>query len=77
MVRLPHPQNGDSQGHETLLAPSAYKQTGNYDIEGSNHQPPINAKVKRIERLQDEMVSYIHNFTSKRHSQTSPCTQLR
>ena len=37
IVRLPHPQSGDSQGQETLLAPSADKQTCNYDIECSNH----------------------------------------
>ena len=33
IVRLPHPQSGDSQGQETFLAPSADKQTRNYDIE--------------------------------------------
>ena len=37
IVRLPHRQCGDSQGQETFLAPSAYKQTRNYDIEYSNH----------------------------------------
>ena len=31
IVRLPHPQNGDSQGQETFLAPPADKQTRNYD----------------------------------------------
>ena len=30
-VRLPHPRSGDSQGQETFLAPSADKQTRNYD----------------------------------------------
>ena len=35
IVRLPHPQSGDSQGQETFLAPSADKQTRNYDIECS------------------------------------------
>ena len=29
--RLPHPRSGDSQGQETCLAPSADKQTRNYD----------------------------------------------
>ena len=33
MVRPPHPWIGDSQGQETFLAPSAGKQTRNYDIE--------------------------------------------
>ena len=36
IVRLPHPRSGDSQGQETFLAPSADKQTRNYDIECSN-----------------------------------------
>ena len=34
-VRLPHPRSGDSQGQETVLAPSADKQTRNYDTECS------------------------------------------
>ena len=33
IVRLPHPLGGDSQGQETFLAPSADKQTRNYDTE--------------------------------------------
>ena len=37
VVRLPHPWSGDSQGQETFLAPSADKQTRNYDTECSNH----------------------------------------
>ena len=41
IVRLPHPWSGDSQGQETFLAPSADKQTGNYDIECSNHHPSL------------------------------------
>ena len=41
IVRLPHPRNGDSQGQETCLAPSADKQTRNYDIECSNHHPSL------------------------------------
>ena len=31
IVRLPHPQSGDSQGQETFLAHSADTQTRNYD----------------------------------------------
>ena len=38
---LPHPWSGDSQGQETFLAPSADKQTRNYDIECSNHHPSL------------------------------------
>ena len=41
IVRLPHPQSGDSKGQETFLAPSADKQTRNYDIECSNHHPSL------------------------------------
>ena len=33
IVRLSHPRSGDSEGQETLLAPSADKSTRNYDIE--------------------------------------------
>ena len=40
-VRLPHPRSWDSQGHETFSAPSADKQTRNYDIQCSNHQPSL------------------------------------
>ena len=39
IVRLPHPRSGHSQCHETFLAPSANKQTANYDIECSNQHP--------------------------------------
>ena len=41
IVRLPYPRSGDSQGQETFSAPSAEKQTCNYDIECSNHHPPL------------------------------------
>ena len=46
IVRLTHPQNGDSQGQETFLPPSADKQTRNYDIRVLK-QPslPINPRV--------------------------------
>ena len=40
-VRLPHPRSGDSQDQETFLAPSADKQTRNYDTECSNHHPSL------------------------------------
>ena len=36
IVRLSHPRTGKSQGQETFLAPSADKQTRDYDIECSN-----------------------------------------
>ena len=41
IVRLPHPWSGDSQGQEMFLAPSADKQTRNYDTEHSHHQHSI------------------------------------
>ena len=41
IVRLPHSRSGDSQGQKTFLAPSADKQTRNYDIECSNHHPSL------------------------------------
>ena len=39
IVRLPHPRSGHSQRQEKFLAPSAGKQTRNYDIECSNQHP--------------------------------------
>ena len=41
IVRLSHPRSGDSRGQETFLAPTADKQTRNYDIEYSNHHPSL------------------------------------
>ena len=50
IVRLPDRRCGDSQGQETFLAPSAYKQTRNYDIECSNRPSlTINPKAKGIQ----------------------------
>ena len=50
IVRLPHPRGGDSQDQKTFLAPSADKQSRNYDtrvLKPSSH--PINPNVKGIE----------------------------
>ena len=41
IVRLPYFRNGDSQGQETFLAPSADKQTRNCETECSNHHPSL------------------------------------
>ena len=41
IVGLPHPWSRDSQGQETFSAPSADKQTHNYDTECSNHHPSL------------------------------------
>ena len=37
------PQSGDSQSQETFLAPSADKQTRNYDTECSNYHLSLSA----------------------------------
>ena len=48
--RLPHPRSRDSQGQETFLAPSADKQTRNYDRRVLKPPSlPINPNVKGIE----------------------------
>ena len=50
VIRLLRPESGDSQGQETFLAPSADKQTHNYDTRVLKAPSiPINPKVKRIE----------------------------
>ena len=41
IVRLPHPRSGDGQGQEMFLAPSADKQTCNYDTECSNQHSSL------------------------------------
>ena len=41
IFRLPHPRSGHTHGQETFLAPSADKQTSNYDIECSNQHPSL------------------------------------
>ena len=49
--RLCHPRSGDSQSQETFLAPSADKQTHNYDKECSNHRLSLSTlKPKRLSR---------------------------
>ena len=41
IVTLPHPQSGDRQSQETFWAPSADKESRNYDIESSNQHPSL------------------------------------
>ena len=41
IVKLLLPRSGDSQGQEVFLAPSADKQTRNYDTECSDHHLPL------------------------------------
>ena len=51
ILRLPHPQSRDSRIQEKFLAPTADKQTRNYDTECSNHYPTLSAlKPKRLSR---------------------------
>ena len=40
IVRLPHSRNGDSQGQETFLAPSADKQTATMTQSAQTTIPP-------------------------------------
>ena len=50
VVRLPHPWIVDSQGQKMFLAPSADKQTRNYNVECSNHHPSLSTlRSKGIE----------------------------
>ena len=51
--RLPHPRSGD--GQETFLAPSADKQTRNYDKECSNHHPSLSSLI----------YTYVYNIITK------------
>ena len=44
IVRLLHLRNGNSQGQEKILAPSAAKKTLNYDIECSSQHPSLSTQ---------------------------------
>ena len=51
IVRLPHPWSGDRQVQKTFLAPSADKQTHNYEKECSNHHPSLSTlRSKELSR---------------------------
>ena len=60
IVRLPHPRSGDSQGQETFFAPSAEKQTRNYDTKCSNHHPSLIRGISRSEYIC--IYVYIYNI---------------
>ena len=62
IVRLPHRQCGDSQGQGTFLAPSAYKQTRNYDIECSNHHPSLS--TQRPKELSRSKMKWLAIYTN-------------
>ena len=63
IVRLPLPRSGDSQDHETFLAPSADKQTRNCDIECSNHHPSLsNLRPKGLSRSKIEWLPIYTNL---------------
>ena len=53
----PHPQTGDSQDQEMVLAPSSDKQTRNYDTECSNHYPSLS--ILRSKGLNRSKMKYI------------------
>ena len=67
IVRLPHPRSGDRQGQETFLAPSADKETCNYDKECSNlpatlyiYIQTIMKKLEDLDLLEDLKISLLH-----------------
>ena len=71
MVRLRHPQSGDSEGYETLLTPSADKQTCNHERECSNHHPP--AEVNGVENgLEITGRAHCLRTRTRTHSPTHP-----
>ena len=47
IVRLPHSWNGDTKGQETVLAPSADKETCKYDTECSNSHPSLSTQKSK------------------------------
>ena len=55
--------SGDSQNQETFLAPSAEKQTRNYDTEYSNHHPyPYPPLSKRLSHNEIKLLAiYIYH----------------
>ena len=71
MVRLRHPKSGDSEGYETLLTPSADKQTCNHERECSNHHPP--AEVNGVENgLEITGRAHCLRTRTRTHSPTHP-----
>ena len=62
IVRLPHPRSGDSQGQETFLAPSADKQTCNYDTKCSNQHPSLT--IQRLKGLSCSMMKWWAIYTN-------------
>ena len=61
IIRQPHPENGDSQDQETLIAPTADNHICICDTECSNYHPSLSTlKVQEVELQQDEIVSYIY-----------------
>ena len=60
IVRQLHRRSGDSQGRETFLAPSADKQTRNYDTGCSNHYLSNHHKALGLSRSKKERWSVIY-----------------
>ena len=64
IVRLTHPRSGHSLDQKTFLAPSADKQTHNYDIECSNHHPSLSTlRPKGLGRWKMKSWAIYTNFT--------------
>ena len=47
ILRLPYPRSGDRRGQETVLVPSADKETRKYNIECSNNHPPLSTQTPK------------------------------
>ena len=62
IARLPHFRSGDSQGQKAFLASSADKQTRNYDIECSNHNPSLSTLRPNYNRM---ILKYCHKIFKK------------
>ena len=62
IVRLPHPQSGDSQSQEAFLVSSADNQTRNYDTEWSNHHPSLS--ILRSKGLSRSQMKWLAMYTN-------------
>ena len=61
IVRIPHRRSWNSQGQEPFLAPSANKQTRNYHIECSYHNPSLSI-LKPNGLSRSKMILFIYLF---------------
>ena len=78
IVRLPRPWSGDSQNQEKFLAPSADKQTRNYDIECSNHHPSLSTlRPEAFSHSNIKCLAIYPNIPNGCHSQITPSSEWR